>query len=111
MFAEAASPFGRLVGFMFSPILRFASRPYAGRGEHSPEDVARAGRCHGAWAAAEGRGDILKADAASDLRVRVRMAAAETAPAASTSVLEKCERETNDVRCDDGYWGHHDAGL
>ena len=41
MFAEAASPFGRLVGFMFSPILRFASRPFAGRGEHSPEDVGR----------------------------------------------------------------------
>jgi len=31
MFAEAVSPFGRLVGFMFSLILRFASRPYAGR--------------------------------------------------------------------------------
>src|SRR5271169_6880599 len=32
MFAEAASPFGRLVGFMVSAIPRFASRPYAGRG-------------------------------------------------------------------------------
>jgi len=32
MFAEAASSFGRLVDFMFTPILRFASRPYAGRG-------------------------------------------------------------------------------
>src|SRR5262245_7715201 len=32
MRAEAAALFGRLVGFMFSPILRFASRPHAGRG-------------------------------------------------------------------------------
>ena len=41
MFAEAASPFGLFVGFMFSPNLRFASRPYAGRRKHSPEDVGR----------------------------------------------------------------------
>jgi hypothetical protein len=33
MFAEAASPFGPLVGFMFSPSLVLASRPYAGREE------------------------------------------------------------------------------
>ena len=40
MFAEAASPFGRLVGFMFSLILRFASRTYAGRG-YTREDALK----------------------------------------------------------------------
>jgi hypothetical protein len=36
MFAEAAAPFGRLVGFMFSPILRFAAG-----GGYSPEDARK----------------------------------------------------------------------
>ena len=43
MFAEAASLFGRLVGFTVSPILRFANRPHAGRGEHSEEEPEREG--------------------------------------------------------------------
>ena len=40
MLAEAASSFGRLVGFMFSAILRFVSRPMPA-GEHTPEDLRR----------------------------------------------------------------------
>jgi hypothetical protein len=39
MFAEAASPVGRLVGFMLTPILRFAQPTLWGQGEYSPEDA------------------------------------------------------------------------
>jgi hypothetical protein len=40
MFDRAASAFLRSVGFMFSPILGFASRPYAGRGEPGSQRLA-----------------------------------------------------------------------